>query len=127
MCVAREGGKYTEIFWQEKIIYAKQEAQKKGKTSCINFLDAVIGSRLKKRKKNTSVKKFSIGFSLSQITSGVRIEIIADQEGDCNFPDSRIGFGGGGSEFENACENGASWSAENGDKNIKAFGYIFVQ
>ena len=42
-------------------------------------------------------------------TSGVRIGIIADQEGDCNFPDSRIGFGG---EFENACENGASWSAE---------------
>ena len=72
-------------------------------------------------------EKFSIGFSLSQITSGVRIEIIADQGGDCNFPDSRIGFGGGGSEFENACENGASWSAENGDKNIKAFGYIFVQ
>ena len=119
MCVAREGGKYTEIFLQEKIIYAKQEAQKKGKTSCINFLDAVIGSRLKKRKKKHIREKFSISFSLSQITSGVRIEIIADQEGDCKFPDSRIGFGGGGSEFENACENG--------DKNIKAFGYIFVQ
>ena len=42
-------------------------------------------------------------------TLGVRIGIIADQEGDCNFPDSRIGFGG---EFENACGNGASWSAE---------------
>ena len=123
----REGGKYTEIVSQEKMIYAKQEAQKKGKTSCINFLDAVIGSRLKKRKKNTSVKNFLIGFSLSQTTARVRIEIIADQEGDCNFPDSRIGFGGGGSEFENACENGASWSAENGDKNIKAFRYIFVQ
>ena len=43
------------------------------------------------------------------------------------FPDSRIAFGGGGSLFKNACGNGASWSAENGDKNIKAFGYIFVQ
>ena len=41
------------------------------------------------------------------------------------FPDSRIAFGGGGSLFKNACGNGASWSAENGDKNIKAFGYIF--
>ena len=60
-------------------------------------------------------------------TSRVRIGIIANQENDCNFPDSRIGFGGGGSGFENACGNGASWSADNGDKNIKAFGYIFVQ
>ena len=101
--------------------------RKKGKTSRINFLDAATGSRLKKREKKHIRVKFAIGFSLRQVTSGVRIGIIADQEGNCNFPDSRIGFGGGGSEFENACENGASWGAENGDKNIKVFGYIFVQ
>ena len=87
-----------------------KKRRNKGKKSCINFLDAATGLCLKKGKKHFRVK-ISIGFSLRQITSGVRIGIIADQEGDCNFPDSRIGFGGGQSEFENACGNGA-WSAE---------------
>ena len=62
----------------------------------------------KKGKKHIRVKIFNRFFPQTN-TSGVRIGIIADQEGDCNFPDSRIGFGG---EFENACGNGASCSAE---------------
>ena len=104
-----------------------KKRRKKGKHHLSIFSTLLQDRAWKKGKEKHIREKFSIGFSLSQITSGVRIEIIADQEGDCNFPDSRIGFGGGGSEFENACENGASWGAENGDKNIKAFGYIFVQ
>ena len=63
----------------------------------------------------------------SSVHSRVRVGIISNQEGDCHFPDSFIGFGGGGSGFKNACGNGASYSPDNGDKNIKAFGYIFVQ
>ena len=63
----------------------------------------------------------------SSVHSRVRVGIISNQEGDCHSPDSFIGFGGGGSGFKNACGNGASWGPDNGNKNIKAFGYIFVQ
>ena len=85
-----------------------KKRRNKGKKSCINFLDAATGLRRKKGKKTHPCKIFNRFFPQTN-TSGVRIGIIADQEGDCNFPDSRIGFGG---EFENACGNGASWSAE---------------
>ena len=57
-----------------------------------------------------------------------RIGIIANQENDCNSPDSRIGFGTGGHpDDSNTCGNEATWSPDNGDKHIKAFGYILVQ
>ena len=44
----------------------------------------------------------------------------------CSSPNSRIGFGGGGSGYENAWGKRALWRVDNGDKNIKAFGYIFL-
>ena len=56
-----------------------------------------------------------------------RIGIIANQEGDCKTPDSFIGFGGAVRSFKNVCGNRAAYSPDNGNKNIKAFGYIFVQ
>ena len=43
-----------------------KKRRNKGKKSCINFLDAATGLRLKKGKKHIRVK-FSIGFSLRQI------------------------------------------------------------
>jgi hypothetical protein len=61
----------------------------------------------------------------------VRIGIIANQENDCNSPDSRIGFGGQnnlcGAGGDNAVGNVASCAAENGDRNSYLFGYIFVR
>ena len=57
-----------------------------------------------------------------------RIGIVANQENDCNSCDSRIGFGTGGAHDDsNTCGNEATHSPDNGDKHIKAFGYILVQ
>ncbi|KAL9980276.1 hypothetical protein ACROYT_G008838 [Oculina patagonica] len=57
-----------------------------------------------------------------------RIGIIGNQENDCNSCDSRIGFGTGGSHDDtNTCGNEAAFSPDNGNKHIKAMGYILVQ
>ena len=60
--------------------------------------------------------------------SKARIGYVADQENDCLSFDSRIGFGTGGHQDDsNTCGNEATNSADNGDKHIKAMGYILVQ
>ena len=57
-----------------------------------------------------------------------RIGIISNQENDCFSPDSRIGFGTGGYPDDfNTCGNAAAFYPDNGDKSIKAMGYILVQ
>ncbi|RME46106.1 MAG: hypothetical protein D6795_15850 [Deltaproteobacteria bacterium] len=72
----------------------------------------------------------------NQVSTGpgdtrVRIGIIANQENDCNTPDSRIGFGGYGNycgqNTNNTCGNEARCSADNGDKSIRATGFVFVR
>lgn len=63
----------------------------------------------------------------------VRIGIIANQQNNCDSPDSRLGFGGRGgvcgTDNNNICGNAASKSclADQGTKNIKAFGYVLVR
>ena len=60
--------------------------------------------------------------------SKARIGIISNDYNNCNIPDSRIGFGTGGYPYEdNTCGNTALHQPDNGDKNIKAMGYILVQ
>ena len=60
--------------------------------------------------------------------SKARIGIIGNNENDCNTCDSRIGFGTGGyHDDSNTCGNTATAAPDNGDKNIKAMGYILVQ
>ena len=57
-----------------------------------------------------------------------RIGILSNEQNDCNSNDSRIGFGTGGNhDNSNTCGNDAKYSADNGDKHIKAMGYILVQ
>ena len=57
-----------------------------------------------------------------------RIGILSNNENDCISCDSRIGFGTGGNHDDtNTCGNEATYSADNGDKHIKAMGYILVQ
>ncbi|XP_068759063.1 uncharacterized skeletal organic matrix protein 5-like [Montipora capricornis] len=64
----------------------------------------------------------------SRIYSKTRIGILGNQENDCNTCDSRIGFGTGGRwDDSNTCGNEATRSSDNGDKAIKAMGYILVQ
>ena len=57
-----------------------------------------------------------------------RIGIIGNNEDDCGGCDSRIGFGTGGNHDDfNTCGNEATYASDNGDKHIKAMGYILVQ
>ena len=60
--------------------------------------------------------------------SKARIGIVANNEDDCESCDSRIGFGTGGDyDDSNTCGNEATYYTDNGDRHIKAMGYILVQ
>ncbi|XP_027037843.1 uncharacterized protein LOC113666279 [Pocillopora damicornis] len=60
--------------------------------------------------------------------SRARIGIVSNNENDCHSCDSRIGFGSRGKhDNSNTCGNEAMYSTDNGDKHIKAMGYILVQ
>ena len=70
------------------------------------------------------------GFNVvsSSIHSKARIGILGNNGNSCNSCDSKIGFGTGGYPGDsNTCGNVAGHSPDNGDKNIKAMGYILVQ
>ena len=61
-------------------------------------------------------------------SSKPRIGYIANDANHCGYCDSRIGFGTGGSpDNSNTCGNAAAYSPDNGNRNIKAMGYILVQ
>ena len=60
--------------------------------------------------------------------SRARIGFLGNDKDDCGLPDSRIGFGTGGyPDNSNSCGNVAKHRPDNGDKWIKAMGYIFIQ
>jgi len=60
--------------------------------------------------------------------SKARIGFLANQPNDCVSCDGRIGFGTGGRHDDsNTCGNVATFGGDNGDKYIKAMGYILVQ
>ena len=63
------------------------------------------------------------GFNVKGGNSKARIGVIANQENDCLTCDSRIGFGTGG---DNSCGNVATHKPDNGNKHIRAMGYILV-
>ena len=66
--------------------------------------------------------------SNSMLFSKARIGFVSNQENECQSCDSRIGFGTGGNfDDSNTCGNEATHSPDNGDKHIKAMGYILVQ
>ena len=58
-----------------------------------------------------------------------RIGIVGNNENNCGSCDSFVGFGGGGHPHYSSitCGNSAIVAADNGDKKIKAMGYILVQ
>ncbi|XP_044167612.1 uncharacterized protein LOC114973884 isoform X1 [Acropora millepora] len=69
---------------------------------------------------------FNVVHTSSQ--SKARIGIIANNENECLTCDSRIGYGTGGlHDDSNTCGNEATISPDNGNKHIKAMGYILVQ
>ena len=67
------------------------------------------------------------------INSRARIGILGNNENDLYSPDSRIGFGTGGTARDeddtNSCGNEAAsgLSADNDRKSIKAFCYVLIQ
>ena len=70
------------------------------------------------------------GFNFDGGDAKTRIGIVCNEccNADCGSRDSRIGFGGaGGMDDPHTRGNLAYWTPDNGDKNIKAMGYIFIQ
>ena len=60
--------------------------------------------------------------------SRARIGILGNDRNDCRYCDSRVGFGTGGHhDNSNTCGNQATINPDNGNKHIKAMGYILVQ
>ena len=68
------------------------------------------------------------GFNAFCTVKSIRIGILGNNENDCNTCDSRIGFGAD-NDFgdSNTCGNVALHGGDNGNKNIRAIGYILVQ
>ena len=61
-------------------------------------------------------------------SSKARVGYIANDANHCHNCDSRIGFGTGGyPDNSTTCGNVAAHSADNGNRHIKAMGYILVQ
>ena len=70
---------------------------------------------------------FNVACTMSR-PAKARIGILGNNENDCVSCDSRIGFGSGGRQDDsNTCGNEAVAGGDNGDKHIKAMGYILVQ
>ena len=70
------------------------------------------------------------GFNVFEgVCAKTRIGIVANNENSCFVcSDSRIGFGSGGAhDPSNTCGNAAKYDTDNGDKDLKAMGYILVQ
>ena len=62
------------------------------------------------------------------VYSKARIGIVSNNEDECDSCNSRIGFGTAGRPGNlNTCGNEAYAFPDNGDKHIKAMGYILVQ
>ena len=60
--------------------------------------------------------------------SRARIGFLGNEQNECNSCDSRIGFGTKGyPDDSNTCGNEAKHNPDNGEKHIKAMGYILVQ
>ncbi|XP_015750125.1 PREDICTED: fibulin-1-like isoform X2 [Acropora digitifera] len=76
----------------------------------------------------TNCNKEGFNVVVASSSSKARIGIIANNENDCLTCDSRIGYGTGGyPDDSNTCGNEATILPDNGDKHIKAMGYILVQ
>ena len=71
------------------------------------------------------------GFNAVATVSGyskARVGYIANDGDNCDYCDSRIGFGTGGYPNNSiTCGNVAAHFPDNGDRNITAMGYILVQ
>ena len=88
---------------------------------------SLIGSRASLQL-NCNKEGFNAGGDTARY-SKARIGIVGNFENECNSCNSRIGFGSEGRpDDSNTCGNEANpRGPDNGEKHIKAMGYIFVQ
>jgi len=78
--------------------------------------------------RNCNKEGFNNVDNLNARTIRVRIGILGNNEDQCAYCDSRIGFGSGGHPDDtNTCGIDAKFNSDNGDKHIKAMGYILIQ
>ncbi|KAL9953719.1 hypothetical protein ACROYT_G041178 [Oculina patagonica] len=76
---------------------------------------------------NCNKEGFNAACSITD-RSKARIGFVGNNENNCGYCDSRIGFGTGGyPDKNNTCGNNAKYVPDNGEKSIKAMGYILVQ
>jgi len=91
-----------------------------------NTWKALIGSQASLQTRCNKEGFNAVGDSIGH--SKARIGILGNERNHCDSCDSRIGFGTGGHHDDsNTCGNEAAYTADNGDKHIKAMGYILVQ
>ena len=91
---------------------------------------SLIGSQASLQR-NCNREGFNVKSTNLDRHAKARIGIISNNENDCIYTDSRIGFGGGGvPNNNNTCGNEAVAEHDadlNEDKSIKTMGFIFVQ
>ena len=64
---------------------------------------------------------------LHLMTFLLRIEIIADNNNDCNSCDSSLGLGGDGHYGQESSRNVARYGGDNGDRNTATWDYVLVK
>ena len=90
-----------------------------------NTWKTLIGSQASLQ---TCCNKEGFNAVVRRLFSKARIGILGNSQHHCFTCDSRIGFGTGGYfDDSNTCGNEATHSPDNGNKHIKAMGYILVQ
>jgi hypothetical protein len=68
------------------------------------------------------------GFNVTTPSQGaVRIGIMGNEYDNCTSCDSWIGFGGEVMGVGYACGNVAKWQPDNGDRDVRLFGYVMVR
>ena len=68
------------------------------------------------------------GFNAYHEDARARLGLIANENNDCNSPDSFIGLGTHRiNHGRNSAGNFATYSPDNGDKDLKVMGYILVR
>ena len=91
-----------------------------------NTWKTLIGSQASLQR-NCNIEGFNVVGSSGR-HSKARIGILGNEQNNCDSCDSRIGFGTGGLfDDSNTCGNQATHSPDNGNKHLKAMGYILVQ
>ncbi|MFV8752172.1 fibrinogen-like YCDxxxxGGGW domain-containing protein [Nannocystaceae bacterium ST9] len=79
---------------------------------------------------NCNLEGFNLAPSRNLVHHRVRIGIVANEQDNCDSPNSRLGIGGDGNvcaTSPNATGNFAGCGGDNGDVNLIGFGVVFVR